>query len=72
MRYGHKLVIQRVRREADGCFSFREVRRDTSPLKGMELGFHTFNMYKNHIVVDCQGYRNPHIGPALDNIRHSF
>lgn len=72
VRYGHKLVIQRVRREADGCFSFREVRRDTSPLKGMELGFHTFNMYKNHIVVDCQGYRNPHIGPALDNIRHSF
>lgn len=24
VRYGHKLVIQRVRREADGCFSFRK------------------------------------------------
>lgn len=39
VRYGHKLVIQRVRREADGCFSFREVRRDTSPLKGWNWDF---------------------------------
>lgn len=70
--YGHKLVIQKVRREADGSFGFKEVRRDTSPLKGMGLGFHTFNMYKNYIVVDCQGYRNPYIGSALNKIRHLF
>lgn len=70
--YGHKLVIQKVRREVDGGFSFREVRRDTSPLKGMGLGFHTFNVYKDHIVVDCQGYRMPFPGRLLYAFRRMF
>lgn len=70
--YGHKLVIQRVHRNADGGFIFEEIRRDASPLPNMQLGFHTFNMYKDHIVVDCQGYRMPFPGCQLYALRHIY
>ena len=55
--YGEALLLQKVRYE-DGRFSFVDKCLYRSPIKRWNYGFHTLNIYKGVIVVDCQGYRH--------------
>jgi len=56
--YGDAVSIQEISTE-NGTFNFKELRRIYSPSLNYNLGFHTFNVYQNHIVVDGLGYRRP-------------
>ena len=56
--YGDAVSIQEISTE-NGSFNFKELRRIYSPSYNYNLGFHTFNVYQNHIVVDGLGYRRP-------------
>lgn len=56
--YGDAVSLQEIIYE-NGKFNFNEIRRIYSPSKKYDIGFHTFNVYKNHIVVDGLGYRRP-------------
>lgn len=58
--YGDAVSLQEMRHE-NGRFQFKELRRIYSPSKKYDLGFHTFNVYNGHIVVDGLGYRRPFI-----------
>ena len=67
--YGDAVSIQEVINE-NGKFDFKELRRIYSPTKKYDLGFHTFNVYNNHIVVDGLGYRNPTISKFFRFLWH--
>lgn len=54
--YGDAVSIQEVN-YSDGGFTFREILRIYSPHPDLDLGFHTFNIFKDIIVVDAIGYR---------------
>jgi len=54
--YGGALILQKVVVE-DEKWTFSDVRRLTSPHPQYTTGLHTFNMYKETIVVDIHGYR---------------
>ena len=54
--YGDAVSIQRVSFD-NGEWTFKEIRRIYSPNKNYQLGFHTFNLYKDTIVVDALGYK---------------
>ena len=56
--YGHAVVLQELSYH-DGRWSVNEVRRIYSPSARLPLGIHTFNMYKDIIVVDSVGYYYP-------------
>lgn len=55
--YGEALILQKVVYEG-GKFGFIDQAYYRSPNKRWNYGFHTLNMYKGAIVVDCQGYRH--------------
>lgn len=40
-----------------------------SPSARLELGFHTFNVHGDLIVVDAKGYRYPFIARILKGLR---
>lgn len=67
--YGDAVSIQEVINE-NGKFDFKELRRIYSPSKKFDLGFHTFNVYKNHIVVDGLGYKRTTISKLFRIIWH--
>lgn len=54
--YGDAVSIQEVN-YVDNKWDFKEIRRIYSPHLDLDLGFHTFNTYKDIIVVDAIGYR---------------
>lgn len=54
--YGDAVSIQEVTHDKN-AWSFNEIRRIYSPNPDLDLGFHTFNVYDNCIVVDAIGYR---------------
>jgi hypothetical protein len=56
--YGDAVSLQKITHK-DGKFNFTEIRRIYPPSKLYDLGFHTFNVYNNYIVVDGLGYRRP-------------
>lgn len=56
--YGDAVSIQEISIE-NGAFNFKELKRIYSPSQKYNLGFHTFNVYHNYIVVDGLGYRRP-------------
>ena len=56
--YGDAVSLQEVTHN-NGKWDFREIKRIYSPHPDYDLGFHTFNMYKNTIVVDALGFRRP-------------
>ena len=58
--YGDAVSIQEVN-NLNGVYNFREIRRIYSPHHDLDLGFHTFNIYKDIIVVDAIGYRRAKI-----------
>ena len=66
--YGHALSLQEVNVQ-DGELYFKEVVRITSPIKRYNVGIHTFNMYKDIIVVDLKGFEYP-FGKLLYKLRH--
>ena len=58
--YGRGLSIQKVT-ENNGEWEFEEVRRIYSNVKGYKDGIHTFNCFKNTIVVDLKHFRHPYL-----------
>lgn len=68
--YGHALSIQRITREG-GILKMEEVRRIMPP--GLSrFGMHTFNVYKDLIVVDLKVFRYPWIAVPLFKLRNVF
>ena len=67
--YGDAVSIQEVSHE-NGKWDFREVKRIYSPHPDYDLGFHTFNMYKDVIVVDALGFRKPKLCHFLRKLWH--
>lgn len=67
--YGDAVSLQEVFFE-NGKFDFKEIRRIYSPSRKYDIGFHTFNVYKNHIVVDGLGYRRPLLAHLFKFIWH--
>src|SRR5574344_27002 len=69
--YGHGISLQEVTQHGTG-YSFSEERRITSPHPIMDVAFHTLNVYKNVIVVDCQGYRHGAFAKIIRQMRDLF
>ena len=67
--YGDAVSIQEVH-YSNGQFYEKEVRRIYSPHPDLDLGFHTFNTYKDIIVVDAVGYRHAKLCHLLRNLKH--
>ena len=58
--YGHAVVFQEVLFE-NGSWTFKEIRRLTSPHPTLDCGCHTFNTFHDISVIDVYGYRRPRI-----------
>lgn len=56
-QYGHAVTIQEVENN-NGKWNFKEVRRLHSVHPKLNVGTHTFNMYKGIIVTDALGFDN--------------
>ena len=56
VEYGHGISFQQIEESPEGL-QFKELWRKTSPHPTMKVAFHTFNMYKGVMVMDCRGYR---------------
>ena len=67
--YGDAVSLQEVTHH-QGKWSFQEIRRIYSPHPDLDLGFHTFNVYKDFIVVDAVGYRKAKLCHFLRTIKH--
>lgn len=67
--YGDAVSLQKVTQD-DGGWKFEEIRRIYSPHPDYDLGFHTFNVYKDVIVVDALGYRKPRLTRILRAIKN--
>ena len=67
--YGDAVSIQEVNYN-NGHFYEKEVRRFYSPHPDFDLGFHTFNTYKDIIVIDAVGYRHAKLCHLLRNLKH--
>lgn len=57
--YGGAVILQEVNREQSGNIKFKDVRRIESEHPIYNEGLHTFNCYKDVIVVDAKGFRHP-------------
>lgn len=71
VNYGHGISLQKITTN-EGKILFEEVRRMISPNKSMNIAFHTMNIYKNLIVVDCQGFRHGFVAKIISNLRNLF
>ena len=67
--YGDAVSIQEIS-YIKGKWDFKEIRRIYSPHHDLDLGFHTFNVYKQYIVVDAIGYRRAKICHILRTLKH--
>ena len=67
--YGDAVSLQKVTHD-DREWYFKEIRRIYSPHPDYDLGFHTFNTYKDVIVVDALGYRKPRLTRMLRAIKN--
>ena len=75
IQYGHAVSLQKVTcggksvldmQELDcGTLKFKEVRRMFSNHPKLNVGMHTFNMYKGVIVTDALGFDNMWIRNSL-------
>ena len=68
--YGDAVSIQEVTYNQSDGWTFNEIRRIYSPHPDLDLGFHTFNTYKNIIVVDAVGYRRAKLCHLLRKLKH--
>lgn len=69
--YGDAVSIQEVNFK-DGKWDFKEIRRIYSPHPDFDLGFHTFNIFGDTIVVDAIGYRRAYLCHILRALKHLF
>ena len=69
--YGHAISFQQIEESPDGL-TFKELWRKTSPHPTMKVAFHTFNMYKGVMVVDCRGYRYRALAGIINFFRRPF
>lgn len=69
--YGDAVSIQEIIYD-NNKFQFKELRRIYSPSIKYDLGFHTFNVHKGHIVVDGLGYRRPVVSHLFRFLWHLF
>lgn len=69
--YGDAVSLQEAIYDGEG-FRFNELRRIISPSKRYDLGFHTFNVFNEHIVVDGLGYKRPFVSHFFRHIWHLF
>lgn len=67
--YGDAVSIQEVRFK-EGKWDINEILRIYSPHPDFDLGFHTFNIFKNTIVIDAIGYRRAKICHILRTLKH--
>jgi hypothetical protein len=67
--YGDAVSLQEVLFN-NGKFQFKEVRRLYSPSPKYDLGFHTFNVFNDSIVVDGLGYRKYIISNIFKKLWH--
>ena len=67
--YGDAISLQEVLFN-NGEFQFKEIRRLYSPSPIYDLGFHTFNVFNDSIVVDGLGYRKYYISNILKKLWH--
>lgn len=67
VQYGHAVSLQKVTHE-NGRFAFEEVHRLYSAHPTLNVGMHTFNMYKGLIVTDALGFHNMWIRKILNSI----
>lgn len=65
-RYGGALIIQEMKKDGD-LYKFLDIRRIISTHNKLKLGLHTFNIYKNVIVIDVYGYSGIHYVSAFIN-----
>ena len=70
--YGDAVSIQEVSYKQNEGWRFNEVRRIYSPNRDLDLGFHTFNLYNNVIVIDAIGYRRAKICHLLRTLKHLY
>ena len=70
--YGDAVSIQEVSFVPTEGWRFNEIRRIYSPDPNMNLGFHTFNTYKDLIVVDACGYRRTKLCHFIQIIKNTF
>lgn len=66
--YGDAVSIQKVSYN-NKKWDFKEIRRINSPHPYLDLGFHTFNVFKKIIVVDAIGYRRAKICRVLRDLK---
>ena len=71
VEYGHAISFQQVEESSEGLV-FKELWRKSSPHPTMKVAFHTFNMYKGVMVVDCRGYRYKVIASIINFFRGLF
>ena len=71
VEYGHAISFQQVDVSSDGLV-FKELWRKSSPHPTMKVAFHTFNMYKGVMVVDCRGYRYKVLAGIINFFRRPF
>lgn len=69
--YGDAVSLQEVSNK-DNRWIFKELMRLYSPHPDLDLGFHTFNVYKDVIVVDAIGYRHAMLCHILRKLKHFF
>ena len=67
--YGDAVSLQEVSNK-DNQWFFKEIMRLYSPHPDLDLGFHTFNVYKDIIVVDAIGYRHAMLCHILRKLNH--
>lgn len=68
VQYGHAVTLQKVTQQ-DGKFLFKEIRRMGPVHPKLNVGMHTFNMYKGVIVTDALGFDNMWIRNILRALR---
>ena len=70
--YGDAVSIQEVTYNQYKGWKFNEIRRIYPPHPDLDLGFHTFNIYKKIIVVDAVGYRRAKLCHILRWVKKAF
>lgn len=68
--YGVGLVFQEVTKDKNGKFIIKELFRQY-PLKGY-IGMHTYNQYKDYVIVDLHARRHPILHKVLQKIKNIY
>lgn len=64
LRYGHGVILQKIILK-NNKWAFKNINYLYPKTFKYNQGIHTFNSYKDLIVIDARGYRNPIIGRII-------